>query len=607
MSSSAYPNQKNNIAAAYGLLALSIVIWGAAPAFVRSFSLLTGPSDALFIRSFAVAFCCLCLLPFLKGPRIVLEDWPRLVAASWFGILVYFVGTIFGYIHVSTGVGGVISAINPLFVVLLAAALGKDRLTLPTIMGLGLSFAGSLLLFRGGGTNSQSTGELVLGGSLILLSGIGWAIYVVFTKPLIMKYGAMKITVWTMLLCTIPAIGFYTPTTIPTALSLDWRALLALLYLTLIGTVIIGATWNYAVAHLPTSIIGGSLYLIPLIAIFAGALILSEPIEPTTLVSGAVIVAGVALAQFGDRLSLGNQWAALLAVIMSVTAWGMVPVITRYLVLNMPAETVMFLRVVPAGVIGLCMVVATGLQPMTWNAWRRVLLAAIAGNVMYQVLAVYGARDLPASWIGMLFGLEPVFIAIFAVLFAKERLTPWLGVGIAVALIGTGVLMAGNAVAPAADVKLIGLILVTLSTMGWGIYTIAIKPVSAKYGTLPVTGLTLGVSAFPMLFFISPQLITSVQTVTPFQWLIISTLVIICTILATMAWNFAVGRLSGSIAGVFLYIQPLVGLVTGVLLLGEQVTMPLIIGGALIIFGVVIAQFGPTLARSFMQKADLNG
>jgi drug/metabolite transporter (DMT)-like permease len=48
---------------------------------------------------------------------------------------------------------------------------------------------------------------------------------------------------------------------------------------------------------------------------------------------------------------------------------------------------------------------------------------------------------------------------------------------------------------------------------------------------------------------------------------------------------------------VFLYVQPVVAAVGGILLLGETLTWPLLLGGALIILGVAVAQFGPLMTR----------
>ena len=165
----------------------------------------------------------------------------------------------------------------------------------------------------------------------------------------------------------------------------------------------------------------------------------------------------------------------------------------------------MVLCVFPAGIIGLLMVVYLGVKPMPWQAWARVAAAALIGNVGYQVLSIHGAQYIPASWIGMLFGLEPVFITLFAVVLAGDRITSRLVGSMLLALAGTATLLLGNVLAPAKDVGLFGFVLVTLGTMGWGIYTALVRPVSAKYGSIQIASLTLGISAFPMLFFVTPE------------------------------------------------------------------------------------------------------
>ena len=61
-------------------------------------------------------------------------------------------------------------------------------------------------------------------------------------------------------------------------------------------------TWNYAVGLLRPTAVGASLYLIPIFAITAGTLLLGEIVTATTLIAGAIILLGVAIAQFGPAL-----------------------------------------------------------------------------------------------------------------------------------------------------------------------------------------------------------------------------------------------------------------------------------------------------------------
>jgi drug/metabolite transporter (DMT)-like permease len=292
----------------------------------------------------------------------------------------------------------------------------------------------------------------------------------------------------------------------------------------------------------------------------------------------------------------------LIAVIFAVLMWGMVPVAMRFLLLDMTPQQAMLLRLVPAGLIATTAAIIVGVNKIAMRDWMRIVVAAFLGNVAYQILAAFGMETVPASWTGMLFGLEPVFIALFAVAFAGDRLTPWLAGGLLLALLGTATLMFGSTIQASGEVTLWGVTLVTLSTMGWGIYTVVVRPVSAKYGAFPVACLALGISALPIFVFATPEVPQLLLEMTAMQWIAVAFLAIFATILSTSAWNYALGHMNSSIAGMFLYIQPLVAAIGGFLLLGERLSWPLAAGGTLIIAGVALAQFGPILRTRGMRR-----
>ena len=290
-----------HISRALAALAFTILIWGAAPAFIRSFSLALGPSDALVIRSVTAAALSLAVLPFFGGFRFKVQDLPRLAVISFIGMFGYFIGTIFGFTYVTAGVGGIIISTQPLLIALAAALLGAERLRLATLLGIALSFGGTLYLFGGGPMNGN---HLIEGGLMIFGAGAAWALYVILSKPLIRRYGAFKITGTSLILGALPAFYFVTPQTFHAALNINREALFALFYLSVIGTLLTVSLWNYAAGHLRPTTVGSSLYLIPLLTILSGWLILGEPVAATTLVAGAIVLAGVALAQFGPLIKI---------------------------------------------------------------------------------------------------------------------------------------------------------------------------------------------------------------------------------------------------------------------------------------------------------------
>ncbi|MCX7347760.1 MAG: DMT family transporter [Alphaproteobacteria bacterium] len=583
------------------LLALlfTVIVWGVGPVFIRSLSVALGPSDHIVIRYTIVAIVYAIGLLILGGWRIAREDWPRLLLISTVGMVGYNLGSAFGFELVSAGLGSLIIGTQPLLIAATGALIAREKLTPIAMLGLAVGFTGTVLLvWRDLGLSGDSAG-FIAGSVFIFLCGLAWAIYVVAAKPLIRKYGSYSITALSIIIASLIMIPMLArPSTVDTVMAMTPRNWLDMAYISILSTLIATITWNYGASRLPAAAAGAFIYLVPIIGVAAGGLMLSETITPGMMLGGTMILAGVAIAQFGPLLKLKGKTTALAAILFAVTMWGLIPVAMRYLVLELSPQTAMVLRLFPAGLLAIVILTAIGVRRIAPRDWIRIAIAALAGNLGYQILAAYGMQSVPASWTGLIFGLEPVFIALFAVLLAGDKLTGWLITGMAVAMLGTAALMLGSTLLPAADVGLAGLLMVTASTMGWGIYTVVIQPVSRKYGSFEVACLAMGIAALPMALFVTPDMPQVLADMGTTEWLAVGFVVIFGTFLATTAWNYALGHMESSIAGVFLYVQPIVAAIGGILLLGEQLTWPLLLGGSLIIAGVAIAQFGPHMRKT---------
>jgi drug/metabolite transporter (DMT)-like permease len=73
------------------------------------------------------------------------------------------------------------------------------------------------------------------------------------------------------------------------------ESLWALAYLTVIGSLVAFNAYAWLLRNAPLSLIGTYAYVNPVVAVALGALVLSEPISPRTLVASAVILAAVAM------------------------------------------------------------------------------------------------------------------------------------------------------------------------------------------------------------------------------------------------------------------------------------------------------------------------
>ncbi len=584
------------------LLALlfTMIVWGVGPVFFRSLSLELGPGDHLVIRYTLVSLLYLVGLVIFGGWRFETRDLPRLATISFVGMLGYNLGSAFGFELINAGTGSLIIGTQPLLIALLGALLERERLTPAAIIGLAVGLVGTIfLVWKDLGVSGEPV-DYLTGCTFIFASGACWALYSVTAKPLIRKYGAFPITALSIIAASLAMVALFgKPSTLGTLQAMSPRSWIEMAYLVVLVTFAATITWNFGAGRLSAAA-GAFLYMVPPIGVLAGAVILGEAVTPGMLIGGVLIMGGVAISQFGDRLRTGAGLAALGAILFAVTMWGLIPVAMRFLILELSPQTAMVLRLFPAGLLAVIVLLFVGVRRIEWRDWGRIAIAALAGNLGYQILAAFGMQTVPASWTGLIFGLEPVWIALFAVLLAAEKLTPWLIAGITVAMLGTAALMLGSTLAPTGGVTLFGVALVTLSTLGWGIYTVVIRPVSRKYGSLQVACLAMAIAALPVPLFVGLDFPLTLAGMGTDSWLAVGFVVVFGTFLATAAWNYALGHMQSSIAGIFLYVQPVVAAIGGIVLLDEQLTWPLIAGGALIILGVAIAQFGP-----LMQKRQL--
>lgn len=295
---------KSNATSALIALIFTVIVWGITPVFARSVSLAMGPVEALIVRLILVAIVFVVLLSVTTGFHIDRKDWPRLLLISFVGMLGYFVCSVFGFRYAPAGVGTLIMSTQPMIIAILASAAGFEKLSSATILGLIVSFIGSILLVWGSGEGASAAlgAEIIYGCTLIFLGGIAWSVFVVFSKPLIQSYGALKISGLSNALIALPLLPFVNSRTIDTVFNLDQGAIFGLVFLTFIGASASIVTWNYAAATLRPSVLGSSLYIMPLVAVIAGWAILNEPVTPNTIFAAAIILVGVAISQVKLKL-----------------------------------------------------------------------------------------------------------------------------------------------------------------------------------------------------------------------------------------------------------------------------------------------------------------
>jgi drug/metabolite transporter (DMT)-like permease len=193
---------------------------------------------------------------------------------------------------VDSGLAALLIAGTPLWVVLLRAVL-RDRPPAATVAGLLLGLTGVVVLLLPGVQGSADLGPLLL----VCLSSLLWSVGTVLATRRPMPADPFVTTVVEM------AAGG-TAMVVLGSLGGEWGRLdlgatetsswVAFAYLVLVGSVGGYSAYVWLLARAPLSLATTYAYVNPAVAVVLGALFLSEPLTPSVLVGGAVIIAAVA-------------------------------------------------------------------------------------------------------------------------------------------------------------------------------------------------------------------------------------------------------------------------------------------------------------------------
>jgi len=282
---------RSQTALAYWAAGLTLVLWSSSYAAISYGLQVFTPGEIAFMR-FAVATVVL-MIPVAMG-RIRLppkQDWPAVLLLACVGHFLYQLSLGYSMTRLSAGAAAVVISTVPSVTAVLAMLRLKEHISTRAAVGLGIAFAGTLLVTLGRGHSIHFEPMAFLVFVAVLCSSS----YFVFQKPLLQRTDAIGFTVANLAVATLLFLPFATQ--LPAKLaSVPWPQLLSVLYLALFPTVVGFVAWSFALARAPASRVASFLYLQPLMGCLIAWLWLKEIPTWLTVVGGTLAVLGVMLA-----------------------------------------------------------------------------------------------------------------------------------------------------------------------------------------------------------------------------------------------------------------------------------------------------------------------
>ena len=222
--------------------------------------------------------------------------------------------------------------------------------------------------------------------------------------------------------------------------------------------------------------------------------------------------------------------------------------------------------------------------------WPRIIFLGVTGVAINQTLFLLGLRFSSPLHSALLYAITPILVLIGAVLYLGERLTWKKALGVLLALAGVLlVLLAQGLDLSRGPLK--GDLITLVAVFTWSAYTVAGKPLLARYDALTATVWIFLCGALVMLPVGIPVL-THFRPAVPTMrgWLEIGFLSLATSGVAFTLWYVALQRLQASQVAVFSNLQaPLTALLAW-LVMGAVPEHAAIAGGALVLLGVVLVQ-----------------
>jgi drug/metabolite transporter (DMT)-like permease len=284
-------------------------------------------------------------------------------------------------------------------------------------------------------------------------------------------------------------------------------------------------------------------------------------------------------------------WLPVTAVAVTLVFWASAFVAIRHLGEDFsPGALSLGRTLVGALCLGVVALASQGLPRPTGQQWVSLVTIGVLWFGVYNVALNAGERRVDAGTAAMLIQVSPVLVAVLAAIFLNEKFTVYIGLGLALAFSGVGLISMSSS--ESSDHDVIGVLLCLVSAVVYSISLILQKPLVAKLPAIHVTWLACTIGAIACLPFIG-QLVDQTREAPTSSVLWVVYLGVFPTAIAFTTYAYALQHMSASSLAITTYLVPPITIVMGVVFLDEAPPAMAYVGGAFALVGVAVARRKP--------------
>ncbi len=285
-----------------------------------------------------------------------------------------------------------------------------------------------------------------------------------------------------------------------------------------------------------------------------------------------------------------NSWWFHVVAILVIVAWGASFPCTRLLLDAGITPTEIFVYRSAIAYIGLLIFSKFKIDFWGWRDELLAFLCGLTGGAMYFVLQNIALKLTLLSDVVIVIAINPLLTTILAALFLKDEhfslkilLSSMVAfTGVAVVTLRDGLVWGDG---------LLGNVLAFLAALSWAVYCIILKRVQGRHSTLAITRKVMiygTICALPVMF---SEPMSSLSTLLRSDVLAnMLFLALICSMAAFLIWNFVIKKIGAIRSSNYLYLDPVISIIIGVIVLHERVGIVAVVGCTLVLLGVIMVE-----------------
>ncbi len=283
------------------------------------------------------------------------------------------------------------------------------------------------------------------------------------------------------------------------------------------------------------------------------------------------------------------RWSSLFLV-LPVLFWGISYIAIKVVLRELEPVEMISVRFLLAAPVLFVIIKLKRLRLWPLSMKAKLVAGAFIVFLHFWVMAT-GMKETSASNTAWILTTAPIFIALLGWVYLKEKFTTAQWLGLAVALAGVLALIYNGNPANFGWIHTRGDVIVLGSCVTWAIYTVVTRELTARIDPLVVTFwmVTIAGAVFIPFTLITtgPQKFLTLNANTNISLVFLG---VFCLAIAFWLWSEGLARQTAAEVGVYLYIEPLVTMIGAWVLLGEMITVWLIIGAIMISVGVYVSE-----------------